>query len=34
MKFFDVAFILIWAAEAIAHGGIYTYNISGTLFQG
>jgi len=34
MKLFDVAFILMWVAGATAHGGVYTYNISGTLYQG
>ena len=34
MNFFDLVFILSWAASAIAHGGVYTYSISGTLYQG
>ncbi|CZR69842.1 uncharacterized protein PAC_19742 [Phialocephala subalpina] len=34
MKFLGFALILEWVSRVIAHGGVYTYNISGTLYQG
>ncbi|RDL38395.1 Uncharacterized protein BP5553_02735 [Venustampulla echinocandica] len=34
MKLFDFALLLTCVASATAHGGVYTYNISGSIYQG
>ncbi|KUJ10798.1 uncharacterized protein LY89DRAFT_674914 [Mollisia scopiformis] len=34
MKLLILTFLLTWALNAAAHGGIYTYNISSVIYQG